>query len=498
MRGGRGGSRGPEVGDAPKQSPDTRHRWLGHPAFLACVLVLAINDHVLKARFPGWWTGKLSDVAGVAVVGTVASVLAGPRRGLALTAAGFALIKTVPATAEFAGPVLGGVTRTDPTDLVALVVLVPLHRLLRVSDGRAGEGGRGKRAVGTAGWGRVRAAASATVPFVGSVAAVLATTATSCGGQPAVIQVMARNDTLYAAVQQSYYGATAWARSDDGGRTWMRSETPYGPTDTPPPTGRYDEGRPAGPTHVCAADDTCYRLRDQRVVERRPPGGDWVDEVGLTDDEFEDISTGCTDPQRGVLASIAVVDTDDGTDVVASLGAGGVLVRDGDRTWARTRVLGAPMVEATPTERRVASVFLRAGPVLLALWVVCRRRSPAWGDALAVGGLGWLATAMLMVVAGFATPSHLDPDIVVSRTVVVCSLLTAVAAAIWARRPWRPRLVPFAAPQTSRPPYPPPPFSAPPPPPAPPPPTSPPTLPPLPPSAPLEPRAPRPSADDGE
>ncbi|WP_245814632.1 hypothetical protein [Cystobacter ferrugineus] len=38
-----------------------------HPLVLGAVAVLIINDHVLKARWPSWWTGKLSDVAGLAM-----------------------------------------------------------------------------------------------------------------------------------------------------------------------------------------------------------------------------------------------------------------------------------------------------------------------------------------------------------------------------------------------------------------------------------------------
>ncbi|PTL77153.1 hypothetical protein DAT35_45900 [Vitiosangium sp. GDMCC 1.1324] len=37
-----------------------------HPLVLAAVLLLLVNDHVLKQRWPSWWTGKLSDVAGLA------------------------------------------------------------------------------------------------------------------------------------------------------------------------------------------------------------------------------------------------------------------------------------------------------------------------------------------------------------------------------------------------------------------------------------------------
>src|SRR5690242_17575868 len=38
-----------------------------HPLVLGAVAVLILNDHLLKARWPSWWTGKLSDVAGLAM-----------------------------------------------------------------------------------------------------------------------------------------------------------------------------------------------------------------------------------------------------------------------------------------------------------------------------------------------------------------------------------------------------------------------------------------------
>jgi hypothetical protein len=53
---------------------------LAHPALTGAVAVLAVNDQVLKARLPGWWTGKLSDLAGVFVVAAVLGVLAGRPR----------------------------------------------------------------------------------------------------------------------------------------------------------------------------------------------------------------------------------------------------------------------------------------------------------------------------------------------------------------------------------------------------------------------------------
>jgi hypothetical protein len=42
-----------------------------HPITLVALAVLLVNDHILKAAWPGWWTGKLSDVAAL-IVGPVA------------------------------------------------------------------------------------------------------------------------------------------------------------------------------------------------------------------------------------------------------------------------------------------------------------------------------------------------------------------------------------------------------------------------------------------
>jgi hypothetical protein len=123
-----------------------------HPLALAAVAVLVANDHWWKASHPGWWTGKLSDIAGLAffpllVLVIAERVVASRARALALaitvTATGFAWVKTVPvASALFghvlgvaqwpgaaivalwhgtpiAGPIAAGVV-TDPTDLLAL------------------------------------------------------------------------------------------------------------------------------------------------------------------------------------------------------------------------------------------------------------------------------------------------------------------------------------------------------------------------------------------
>lgn len=107
-----------------------RWRWLGQWWFLTAVAVLALNDHVLKARYGNWFTGKLSDFAGPVVVATMVAVLLGRRAGVVLTAVGFVALKTVPGVAEAAAPILGGVTLRDATDIIGLLALIPAWHLM--------------------------------------------------------------------------------------------------------------------------------------------------------------------------------------------------------------------------------------------------------------------------------------------------------------------------------------------------------------------------------
>jgi hypothetical protein len=130
-----------------------------HPIALAAVIVLLVNDWVLKALMPGPITGKLSDVAGLAfapvaltaAIGLVLTVAA--RLGAAVdpslshrrlvasvvaTGACFAAIKLSPGAAELAEHVLSAFGRRasialDRTDLLALPALVVSYWLGRAA-----------------------------------------------------------------------------------------------------------------------------------------------------------------------------------------------------------------------------------------------------------------------------------------------------------------------------------------------------------------------------
>jgi hypothetical protein len=124
-------------------------RALVHPITLAALVVLVLNDHVLKACWPGVLTGKLSDIAGMILAPVVLAALVekvtgrrAPWACAIAVAVVFALTKTwAPATRAyevffetlrapmhfvlvhvFARPAFSErvVLVRDPTDLVAL------------------------------------------------------------------------------------------------------------------------------------------------------------------------------------------------------------------------------------------------------------------------------------------------------------------------------------------------------------------------------------------
>jgi hypothetical protein len=143
-------------------------RTLATPIAIAAMALLVVNDHVLKAAYPGVLTGKLSDVAGMIffpLLLAAACEQLGVRRGMTTivvaacaTALVFAAIKLSANAGELyrvglalaqwpvravraliAGSSLPSVGRTrlvpDPTDLIAIVALaIPLALARRLDE----------------------------------------------------------------------------------------------------------------------------------------------------------------------------------------------------------------------------------------------------------------------------------------------------------------------------------------------------------------------------
>jgi hypothetical protein len=137
-----------------------------HPAIVASIALLIVNDHWLKAAHGGWLTGKLSDAAGLAffplLLAVLVDVIARGRLAVRplvtacalVTAAVFALVKTWPLATLAYRHALGFFQAlatgeppftvdavTDPTDLLALPC-VALSIFVARLDGKQWSGRR--------------------------------------------------------------------------------------------------------------------------------------------------------------------------------------------------------------------------------------------------------------------------------------------------------------------------------------------------------------------
>ncbi len=117
-------------------------------AFLLALALLLLNDHFLKAVYPGWVTGKLSDFAGLFVLAVFVYAVAGryfesSKRLLAMHIAiglGFAIWKVAPVETVFTW--INGLVSIplpsrvkDISDLIALAILpVSYFYILRIRD----------------------------------------------------------------------------------------------------------------------------------------------------------------------------------------------------------------------------------------------------------------------------------------------------------------------------------------------------------------------------
>jgi photosystem II stability/assembly factor-like uncharacterized protein len=225
------------------------------PPTLGAIGLLLLNDHILKAAFPSWLTGKLSDLAGLyffsflvlAALGLLELALPprsrSPSRAwgiaMALSALWFLGLKATPASNALAVAVLdallGGSRRVvaDPTDLIALAML-PLawHRWRTVTVRRESwpPNGNARRMR----WVRLTALALASLATVATPPPRKWDPPVSFGCVFDVAADPERGDTLYASL--ATYRVTEWGgpdsgeveteqaiqtyRSQDGGRTW--------------------------------------------------------------------------------------------------------------------------------------------------------------------------------------------------------------------------------------------------------------------------------------
>lgn len=300
---------------------------LTHPAALAAIALLLLNDHVFKRYFPSDLTGKISDFAGLLFFPLLLSAFIGllehrPRRaagwGFALTGLAFSTIKLLPSAAGWTstalGWLLGGNVQItpDPTDLAALIMLLPAWHLWRNAADRHYD-----RRLG----------------YAALVVGTLASVATSPCMPPTLITRLTQADGIIYA-----WGSGSIFRSDDDGLTWTNGKTV--------PEAQQTELQTAAtlPKTVCekATPLRCYRVGvKEHAVELSEDGGktwrlDWHIPAGRL--AFMNRSrSGILSCEREVIGGPFDLIIDPRDTVVVAMGNEGVLV-GGAGSWQRIEV----------------------------------------------------------------------------------------------------------------------------------------------------------------
>ncbi|GLZ57444.1 hypothetical protein [Micromonospora sp. NBRC 107095] len=327
----------------PQDGAPTTLSWLCHPATLVALALLLVNDHVLKAAFPGPVTGKLSDVAGLVLAPPLVAVLltlllprlpARRAASVALTAvgAGFAVVKSSGYAAELASSawtVLAGpsLVRADWTDLLALPALGLAWWSWRRSRGRPVR----RRTA------RLVRMLVVLPPAVFAVAATsqyqypYAVGTTLLDGHPAVSIGVGYNDRTWPDGPADGH----WSISQDGGNTWR-------------PATHVEELRLSrqgpGQRQACVPTEPqrCYRaVADHLRVEQSDDAGvTWQVAWEVSDARREGMARRFANPGdiRRHFASrdlIVYEAADGGHEVLVANGRDGILHRRADGGWQR-------------------------------------------------------------------------------------------------------------------------------------------------------------------
>ncbi|MET8306532.1 hypothetical protein [Micromonospora sp. NPDC005173] len=437
---------GPET---PHDGAPTALAWLCHPATLLALLVLVVNDHLLKPAFPGLLTGKLSDVAGLLLAPPLVAVLltllvprlparAAALAGLVAVGAGFAVVKSSGYAADvassawsaLAGPSL---VRADPTDLLTL----PALALAWWSWTRARE-----RPV------RYRLARLVRLLVVVPLALV-AVTATSPAYFPYALGVSLLDDRPAISVGS---GATSWpqraadgqwAVSDDGATTWRLATEAEQPRLS-------DLDDPHRQACVPAEPRRCYRVvaGQLRVEQSDDAGVSWRAAWEVSDGRREELARRFPNPgdiQRHFASRELIVypTVNGGHGVLVANGRDGFLRRLPDGEWRRDGFLGQEGPQGTywrglpaledggPGQRQtdvllVVAVALTLGflvTVVAAHLTVRRRGGPFWP-----GLAGALSMSFVVVALAAVWPRSDDLGTVLAVLMAVLPLgaLTAI------------------------------------------------------------------------
>jgi hypothetical protein len=316
-------------------------RCLQQPTTLLSIVLLLLNDHILKIVVPSWLTGKISDFAGLYffpfLVAAGWSVLFSrlnfkPRAigqlSFGFVAIWFFLLKSSPVvnslTSELSSFIVGYPAKfsSDWTDIFGLTAMIPAWKLWNQN--------REWRQNGFA----------YIVLSIGAFAAIA--TSPALPTVETVTHLWMENETVVAFDMQRVTKAI----SNDGGRTWE-------------PVYDFDEGFPkeyvSQPLVVCVPGDPdeCYRINRDDIVEISEDGGtSWNTSWDLPADRKTYLNHANPGMDLGPY-DLMIVQWENHVFVLAATGEEGVLRRElPDGEWERVRV-----ENASPTPYKSTSPF---------------------------------------------------------------------------------------------------------------------------------------------
>lgn len=340
-------------------------RWLAAPSTVLALVVLLLNDHVLKHEFPGAVTGKVSDVAGLLVAAPLLALVASLARlprprlvGITLTAAGFVAMKTSDLGADLASTLWSTVTPShvvaDPTDLLALPVLGVAWRVAH-------------RAAREAVDGHPRRARLALLVVV-LPATVVATSATSaCQEHTTVRRVLTvtgglastppgqDEDLLVEAIGihgTLDTGGLVRLSQADGERADAALDGVDPAWRSTPQRQVCSRSQPLWCWRVSATDPDDSTEGTPYIDQTVDGGARWGVAFGPTEPQRDEVLDGigerCGEPARFAVDDLTVVETPGGPVVAAGLTDAGVAVRSPGGAWTR---LGPEQLERTDGAR---------------------------------------------------------------------------------------------------------------------------------------------------
>ncbi|MFG1674366.1 hypothetical protein [Micromonospora sp. NPDC049282] len=429
--------------------------WLGQPVTVLALIVLLLNDHVLKAAWPGPVTGKLSDVAGLVLAPPLVAVLVtlvAPRlraRVAALVAlgsvgVGFAVVKTSGYAATAASDLWGMVSgpslvRADRTDLLALPALAVA--------GWAGHQAR-HDPVG-------RRSARLVRLLVLLPAATFAVAATSALHSPDAVDAAVVDGRLVAGIADSRGPdsrpvASQWRISEDAGLTWRDATAGEVALLT---SRSADPASPAREDCSTASPQHCYRLTPGRIrVEASDDAGrNWHLSWQVTEEQRALLNARYQEAgprgERIAGQDLAVLDIGAGGHVVlVANGRDGFAVRGADGRWQRIGFTGGqwganppPLDTISPMDRHndpLRAVTLAFALAAFVLIVSGMRAGHTTGYGLSLSSP---LLVVLSLVALALLPVWTTDDLLAPTAAIGCAFLLLVGTLLalipnWARR----------------------------------------------------------------